>query len=69
MMSLVVFLDKLESYPQFPSRHLEILNHVYGIDKTDNAEIKLRFYKVALKGSARYAGSAAGAYAIRYTDS
>ena len=57
---LVVFLDKVESFDPLPSGHVEFLERTYGIDKTENAEIKLRFYQIALKSGPRYAEKAAG---------
>lgn len=39
---------------------MKTLDEVYGIHKTDNAEIRLRFYRTALKSGKDYAQIAAG---------
>lgn len=58
--SLVVFLEKVESLHAFPVDHVAALDKLYAIDKSDNAEIKLRFYQIALKSGPEYAKEAAG---------
>ncbi|NXD32286.1 LKHA4 aminopeptidase, partial [Spelaeornis formosus] len=55
----VVFLEKVESYHALPADHVAALDKLYGIDKSDNAEIKLRFYQIALKSGPEYAKQAA----------
>jgi len=45
---IVVFLEKLQSYPPLPSELVRHLGRLYGLDSTPNAEIRLRFYEVAL---------------------
>ena len=47
----VVFLEKLASYPALPSSHISVLGPLYGFSTTQNAEIRMRFYQVALKDS------------------
>ena len=49
----VVFLETLEQYDALPSEYLKRMNEIYGFDKTENAEIKLRWYNVALKGDGK----------------
>ncbi|KAF8885226.1 leukotriene-A4 hydrolase [Gymnopilus junonius] len=44
---IVVFLEKLQSYPPLPSELVLHLGHLYHLDSTNNAEIRLRFYGVA----------------------
>ncbi|KAF7797777.1 hypothetical protein EIP86_008978 [Pleurotus ostreatoroseus] len=45
----VVFLQTLETYAPLPSSHVETLDKLYHLSKTPNAEIRLRFYEVALQ--------------------
>jgi len=45
---IVVFLEKLQSYPPLPSELVLYLGQLYGLRKTQNAEIRLRFYQVSL---------------------
>lgn len=45
---LVVFLERLQSYPALPASHVESLGKLYHLSSTSNAEIRLRFYEVAL---------------------
>lgn len=47
---LVVFLETLESYDALPSKYLKEMNRCYNFDSTSNAEIRLRWYNVSLKG-------------------
>ncbi|KAF9448831.1 hypothetical protein P691DRAFT_775108 [Macrolepiota fuliginosa MF-IS2] len=44
----IVFLEKLQSYPSLPSDLISHLASLYGLSQTSNAEIRLRFYGVAL---------------------
>lgn len=44
----VVFLERLQSYPALPPAHIEYLGQLYGVAGTTNAEIRYRFYEVAL---------------------
>lgn len=44
----VVFLERLQSYASLPSDHIKLLGDVYQLSGTPNAEIRLRFYEVAL---------------------
>jgi len=45
----VVFLEQLSSYEALPSTHIFHLDELYKVSKTPNAEIRLRFYELALK--------------------
>ncbi|KAI5833346.1 zincin [Schizophyllum commune Tattone D] len=44
----VVFLERLQTYPPLPLAHVRHLGSLYGLESTPNAEIRLRFYAVAL---------------------
>lgn len=56
-----VMLDKLyELGPNFQPEVAKKLDEVYKFNQTQNAEIKLRFYKIALKSGHEYCKSAAG---------
>ncbi|KIM39154.1 hypothetical protein M413DRAFT_447486 [Hebeloma cylindrosporum] len=48
---IVVFLEKLESYFPLPSDLILHLGTIYKLSTTPNAEIRLRFYQVALSDS------------------
>ncbi|KAF8890429.1 peptidase family M1-domain-containing protein [Infundibulicybe gibba] len=48
---IIVFLERLESYPPLPVSHLTHLAAIYDVSSTPNAEIRLRFYQVALADS------------------
>lgn len=61
---LVAFLEKLGTFPPLPSSLVSHLGSLYRLSSTSNAEIRLRFYTVALSdptsSAARtYAGEAA----------
>ncbi|KAI1790494.1 metalloprotease [Ganoderma leucocontextum] len=43
-----VFLERLQSYPALPSSHVTHLGKLYGLSATPNAELRWRFYEVAL---------------------
>lgn len=45
----VVFLESIEQSPALPSRLVSALNKAYSLDGTNNQEIRLRWYAVALK--------------------
>ncbi|KAF5356193.1 hypothetical protein D9756_004300 [Leucocoprinus leucothites] len=49
---IVVFLEKLLSYPPLPSDLVFHMATLYGLSTTPNAEIRLRFYGVALQDPA-----------------
>ncbi|KAI5991089.1 peptidase family M1-domain-containing protein [Pisolithus orientalis] len=45
---VVVFLERLQSYAALPKSHINFLGSTYSFATTPNAEIRLRFYQVAL---------------------
>ncbi|KAF7330388.1 Leukotriene A-4 hydrolase [Mycena venus] len=55
---IVVFLERLQDYPALPDTHIKHLATVYGVSNSPNAEIRLRFYNLALSPPT----SAAAAY-------
>ncbi|OBZ79425.1 Leukotriene A-4 hydrolase [Grifola frondosa] len=44
----IVFLERLQSYAALPPSHITLLGNLYRLSDTPNAEIRLRFYEVAL---------------------
>lgn len=44
----VVFLQRLQSLTPLPATHITHLGDLYGVRKTSNAEIRFRFYQLAL---------------------
>lgn len=46
---IIAFLEKLQSYPPLSSNLVRYLATLYGVSTTSNAEIRLRFYGLALK--------------------
>lgn len=44
----VVFLERLQSFDPLPAAHVDHLGDIYGLANSPNAEIRLRFYQVAL---------------------
>ncbi|KZT24720.1 zincin [Neolentinus lepideus HHB14362 ss-1] len=44
----VLFLDTLQSYSALPLSHVSLLGSLYGLANSGNAEIRFRFYGVAL---------------------
>lgn len=63
-LSVVVFLEKLETYKALPASHVAKLDELYGLNKTENVEIRLRFYLIALKSGPEYSKSAAGEWTV-----
>ena len=49
MSYVVVFLQTLQSYAALSERHIEALGKLYHLSENTNAEIRLRFYEVALQ--------------------
>jgi len=47
---IIVFLERLQSdsFQPLPKTHIDHLGTIYGFSMTNNAEIRLRFYQVAL---------------------
>ena len=48
----VVFLQTLQTYAPLPIAHVDALGSVYHLSTAANAEIRLRFYEVALQDPA-----------------
>jgi leukotriene-A4 hydrolase len=48
---IIVFLERLQSYVALPSTHVLHLGTTYGLAATQNAEVRLRYYEVALMES------------------
>ncbi|GJJ13844.1 hypothetical protein Clacol_008101 [Clathrus columnatus] len=48
----IVFLERLESYKPLPKTHVHHLGKVYSLNTSSNAEIRLRWYVVALSSDA-----------------
>ncbi|KAH9939046.1 metalloprotease [Epithele typhae] len=44
----IVFLERLQSFPALPSSHINLLGEVYSLASSTNAELRWRFYEVAL---------------------
>ena len=44
----VVFLERLQGLPSLPATHITHLGNLYGVANTSNAEIRFRFYQLAL---------------------
>ncbi|OJA13479.1 hypothetical protein AZE42_04405 [Rhizopogon vesiculosus] len=45
---IIVFLERLQSFDPLPVAHVDHLGDLYGLVNSPNAEIRLRFYQVAL---------------------
>ncbi|KAJ7116299.1 hypothetical protein C8R44DRAFT_832437 [Mycena epipterygia] len=45
---IVVFLERLQDFPALPCSHITHLGTLYAVSSTANAEIRLRFYNLAL---------------------
>ncbi|KAJ7430441.1 peptidase family M1-domain-containing protein [Mycena galericulata] len=61
---IVVFLERLQALPALPLSHLAHLGALYGLAHTPNAEVRLRFYALALApptspAAAHFVGDAA----------
>jgi leukotriene-A4 hydrolase len=54
-----VLLDEIEAATPYSSLIVKKLDEAYGIHETENAEIRLRFYRIALKSGKDYAETAA----------
>jgi len=53
----IVFLERLATYAPLPSTHVGHLGTIYEVATSANAEIRLRFYNVALKDPSSLAAS------------
>lgn len=60
----VVFLEALEAYDALSSPFLTTMNNLYGFNATENAEIRLRWYNVALKGDGKDFKAAAAKWVV-----
>ncbi len=49
---LVAFLEKLQSYPPLSPSYIQLLGSIYKLAETPNAEVRLRYYRVALSDTA-----------------
>jgi leukotriene-A4 hydrolase len=63
---IVVFLEKLESYPALPSELTLYLGSLYNLSTTPNAEIRLRFYQVALSDPSSSAAKTLAVDAVKW---
>ncbi|KAK7019843.1 leukotriene A-4 hydrolase [Favolaschia claudopus] len=45
---IIVFLERLQTLPALPVSHLKHLGSLYELSSTSNAEVRLRFYELAL---------------------
>ncbi|KAL6301026.1 peptidase family M1-domain-containing protein [Sparassis latifolia] len=61
-----VFLERLQSYPALPSAHVNFLGSLYGFTNTKNAELRLRFYQIALVDPASDAAKGFAPAAVRW---
>jgi leukotriene-A4 hydrolase len=48
ILSIVAFLDRLQSLPTLPSSHIIYLGKLYHLSQSTNAEHRLRFYEIAM---------------------
>lgn len=54
-----MFLDALDMKPTFPPAAIKAIGKLYGFDSSENAEIRNRFYRIALRSGPEYAQDAA----------
>ncbi|KAJ7909530.1 peptidase family M1-domain-containing protein [Mycena leptocephala] len=54
---IIVFLERLQAMPALPLSHITHLGSLYGLSSTPNAEIRLRFYVLALSPPASEAAA------------
>jgi leukotriene-A4 hydrolase len=54
-----VFLDALDTKKSFPPKAVSAIGQIYGFDSSENAEIRNRFYRIALRSGPEYAKEAA----------
>ncbi|KAI0063061.1 zincin [Artomyces pyxidatus] len=62
----VVFLERLATYAPLPSSHISLIGALYGFSTSANAEIRLRFYNVALKDPSSDAAKSFAQEAVRW---
>ncbi|KAF9476002.1 zincin [Pholiota conissans] len=63
---IVVFLERLQSYPTLPSDLIIHLGNLYHLSSTPNAEIRLRFYEVALSDATSAASKVLAVEAVKW---
>ncbi|KAJ7352538.1 peptidase family M1-domain-containing protein [Mycena albidolilacea] len=63
---IVAFLERLQDYPALPDTHIKHLGTVYGVSTSTNAEIRLRFYNLALSPPTSAAASHFAPEAIKW---
>ncbi|CAA7267762.1 unnamed protein product [Cyclocybe aegerita] len=63
---IVVFLEKLQSYPPLPSNLVLHLGKLYKLANSPNAEIRLRYYEVALTDSSSAAAKQLAVEAVKW---
>ena len=54
-----VFLDALDTKKSFPPKAIAAIGKTYEFDSSENAEIRNRFYRIALRSGPEYAKEAA----------
>lgn len=54
-----VFLDALDTKATFPPQAIKAIGKLYGFEASENAEIRNRFYRIALRSGPDYAQDAA----------
>jgi leukotriene-A4 hydrolase len=62
----VAFLERLQSYPQLPLEHITLLGTLYNFSTTSNAEIRFRFYQIAILDPTSASGKAFAAGAAKW---
>lgn len=55
-----MFLDSLDTKKTFPPKAIKAIGKLYEFDSSENAEIRNRFYRIALRSGPEYAKDAAG---------
>lgn len=55
-----MFLDSLDTKKTFPPKAIRAIGKLYEFDSSENAEIRNRFYRIALRSGPEYAKDAAG---------
>lgn len=62
----VVFLERLQTHPPLPAPHIVHLSNVYALASTENAEIRFRFYQVALATAGSEAARTFATHAVNW---
>jgi leukotriene-A4 hydrolase len=63
---LDVFLDSLDTKKTFPPKAIKAIGKLYEFDSSENAEIRNRFYRIALRSGPEYAKDAAGQFTLSF---